>query len=195
MRKNLAVAVAAVLVALVAAGCGGGSNKLKAAEFADKTCTDLAAWARTLTDVFGDLQAISSSTPSDETEAKNALRKLSAALGNLDSATAKLANSINSRNAPDVQSGDQIKKTLVDALNAFRASARKARVAVDNFDVTNASSDDIDSFSSAMDSFGSGADKNFSSLDAFSDNSQLDSAFSDSKTCDDLQSQFSSFSS
>jgi hypothetical protein len=192
MRKYAVSVLAGLLVfGAVAAGCGGGGqSKLKADEFADKTCPDLATWAQTLTDVFSELQGLSNVTD-DET----VKQKLSSALGDLDRATAKLASSIDDRGAPDVENGDQIKKQMVDALNSFRDSARKLRTQVDNFDVANADAADSESFSSALESFGSAADEDGASLDAFSDNSDLTNAFSDSKICEKAESEFSDFSS
>src|SRR5437763_8624937 len=192
MRKHALGLLAGLIVfAVVAAGCGGGGGgKLKAAEFADKTCPDLATWAGTLTDVFTNLSSLSNSA-----DAETAKKKLSSALGDLDKATAKLAAAINARSAPDVASGDQIKKQAVDALNKLRDEARKLRTKVDNFDAANAGQVDVDSFSSDVDSFGSAADKDVNSLDVFSENSDLDNAFSDSKVCKQTASDFSDLSS
>ena len=92
-------------------------------------------------------------------------------------------------------SGDQIKKELVDAFNKFRQLARDLRTKVDNFDVNNADESDLDSFSSRLDSFGSDTGREPERLDNFSDNSDLDRAFSDSKACQDAEQQFSDFSS
>jgi len=192
MRKHVLGLLSGLIVfAVVAAGCGGGgSGKLKAADFADKTCADLASWGAALTDVATNLQGLS-----DSADAETAKKKLSAALGDLDQATAKLAAGINGRGAPDVQSGDQVKKTAVDALNKLRDEAKKLRTKVDNFDATNPSSDEIDQFSSDAESFGSAVDKDVSSLDVFSDNSDLNNAFSDSKACKSAESEFSNLSS
>jgi hypothetical protein len=192
MRKPVVTAVAGLLVfAAIVAGCGGGGGgKLKAAEFADKTCPDLGDWGKAVSGAFGDLQNLS-----DTTDPETAKKKLSSALGDLDKATAKLASSIDGRAAPDVQSGDQIKKELVDAFTKFRQLARDLRTKVDNFDIENASSDDLESFSSEFDDFGSDTDKTFKALDQFSDNSDLDHAFSDSKACEQAQAAFSDFSS
>jgi hypothetical protein len=192
MHKSVLRAVAGVVVfVFITAGCsGGGDGELKAAEFADKTCPDLGDWGKAVSDAFGDLQNLS-----EGTDPETALKKLSSALGDLDKATAKLASSIDSRNAPDVASGDQIKKQLVDAFNKFRQLARDLRTKIDNFDISNADSSDLDSFSSQLDKFGSDTDSAFKALDEFSDNSDLDLAFSDSKACKDAESQFSAFSS
>jgi hypothetical protein len=191
MRKPvLAFGAGLVVFVVLAAGCGGGDGKLKAADFANKTCPDLGAWGKSVSGTFGDLQNLS-----ETADPETAKKKLSSALGDLDKATAKLAASVDGRNAPDVASGDQIKKDLVDAFNKFRQLARDLRTKVDNFDVSNADQSDIDSFSSALDDFGSDADDSLKTLNDFSDNSELDNAFSDSKACQDAEQQFSDFSS
>src|SRR3954454_2512208 len=114
------VLVAATLVVALAAGCGGGSKKTSAGDFVDATCVDLAAWATSIQGAFADLQDISGFDVSDATSAQALLRKLSTALGDADQATSRLASGINSRGAPDIASGADIKKTLVDALNKLR---------------------------------------------------------------------------
>jgi hypothetical protein len=192
MHKRMGTCIAGLaLVATICAGCGGGGNgKLNAADFANKTCSDLETWGKALTDTLGDLKNISSTS-----DPQTALKKLGSALGDLDTATATLASNIDKRSAPNVASGDQLKQKLVKAFTDFRTAARAARTKVDNFDLANASSSDLDSFSSDLDSFGSQTDKAFNGLSALSDNSDLDSAFSDSKICDDAQSVFSALSS
>jgi hypothetical protein len=174
----------------VAAGCGGGSGKLAASDFADKTCSDLATWGTSVSNAFSDINGLSS-----DADQSSALRTVSSALGDVDQATAKLAANINGRQAPNVASGAQIKTQLVKALNDFRDKVRNARTKIDNFNPDNANSDDADSFSSAMDQFGSDIDSDLSSLSVLSDNSQLRSAFTDSNTCKQAESVFSDFSS
>ena len=62
MRKPvLAFGAGLVVFAVLVAGCGGGDGKLKAADFADKTCPDLGVWGKSVTDAFGDLQNLGES--------------------------------------------------------------------------------------------------------------------------------------
>ncbi len=191
MHKRLGACFAGLaLFAVVCTGCsGGGSGKLKADDFANKTCSDLEDWGNALKDTFSDLQHISSSS-----DPETVLKKLSSDLGDVDKATATLATNIDQRGAPDVASGDAVKLSLVKAFNDFRTAARNTRTKVDNFDLANANSDDVDSFSSDLDNFGSQTDNAFKGLNDLSDNSDLNSAFSDSKVCGDAQSVFSDFS-
>ena len=191
MRRSVLSILAGILVfAGVTAGCGGGSSKLAASDFADKTCSDLATWGKAVSTAFTDINGLSS-----DADESSALRTVSSALGDVDQATATLAANINGRQAPNVASGDKVKSQLVSALNDFRDKVRSARTKIDNFNPDNAESSDAESFSSAMDSFGSDIDSDLSSLSVLSDNSQLRSAFTDSATCAQAQSVFSDFSS
>ncbi|HEY2815135.1 MAG TPA: hypothetical protein VGJ03_16840 [Acidimicrobiales bacterium] len=191
MRKPVLAVVAGFLAfAIVAVGCGGGTSKLSAKDFADKTCGDLGDWTKALTDVGANLSSLS-----DSSDADTAKKKLSSALGTLDSATAKLVSGINSRSAPNVASGDQIKKAVVDALNKMRDQIRTLRTKVDNFDAANGDSNDTDAFLSNVSDFSSGVDSDVAKFSDFSDNSALNSAFSDSKVCQQFASEASNLSS
>jgi hypothetical protein len=97
--------VGAVVFGVFAAGCSGGtsscagggsssggSDKLTATEFADKTCTDLAAWAGTSTDALTALRNVEVSE-GDASAAQN----LSQTFATLEQATTTLMSSIRSR--------------------------------------------------------------------------------------------------
>ena len=194
MRLVRVLALATVVVTLVA-GCGGGSSKTSAADFVDATCVDLAAWASSIQTAFAQLQDLGNFDTSDAASAQDLLRKLSSALGDADGATSKLATGINSRGAPDISSGADIKKALVDALNKLRDILSKTRTEVDNFDVKTASPADADKFKSDLDGLSPDIEAAFSGLSPLDDNTDLKSAFDNSAKCKQAGSVFSDSSS
>jgi len=198
--RNFAVSVIAGLVvfAVVASGCSGsstsesnsgGSGKLTAAEFADKTCPDLTAFAKTATDAVTALQDVAKSAGTAA-----AMRRLSQTYAALDQAAATLASSISGRPAPDVPNGDQIKTEAVDGLHRLLDTIRAERATIDNFDFDHAAASDSESLSGALKSIGSGASEDFSAL-SFADNSDLASAFGSSKACQEFNSHYNAASS
>src|SRR4051812_16081319 len=113
MRHRFLTAVTGILVfAVVAVACGGGSSKQSAGNFADATCKNFGIWFGAVVDAETDLSALQTSDITSSSDVKSALKKLSGALGTLDSATGKLVSSLNAQGAPDVQSGDEIKKQI-----------------------------------------------------------------------------------
>lgn len=186
---------AATLVVALAAGCGGGgSKKLSAGDFVDATCVDLAAWATAVQSAFADLQNIDQFDVSDATSANLLLRKLSAALGDADSATSKLSSGVAARGAPDIASGAEIEKSVVDSLNKLRDVLSKTRTEVDNFDVGKASQADADKFKSDLNALGPQITDALSGLDPLDKNTDLKSAFDNSAKCKAAGSELSSSS-
>ena len=189
--RTVRVLVAATLVVALAAGCGGGSSKTSAGDFVDATCVDLAAWATSIQKAFAELQDLGQFDTTDAASAQALLRKLSAALGDADGATSKLASGINSRGAPDIASGADIKKTLVDALNKLRDILSSTRTEVDNFDVKTASTSDADKFKNDLDGLTPQIADAFAGLDPLDKNADLKSAFDNSATCKEAGSALS----
>jgi len=184
--------VAATLVFTLAAGCGGGSKKSSAADFVDATCVDLAAWATSIQGAFADLQDLGNFDTSDTAGAEALLRKLSSALGEADKATSKLASGIDSRSAPDIASGAEIKKTLVDALNKLRDILSSTRTEVDNFDVKTASESDAEKFKTDLEGLTPQISDAFAGLEPLDSNTDLKSAFDNSAKCKEAGSALSS---
>src|SRR5882762_1158234 len=126
----------AALALAVVAGCGGGrSSGSGAAAFADATCVDLATWAKTARKAFTDLQSLGQVASTDTTTAQVTLKSLGASLGEADRATAALATGISSRAAPTIDNGEEVKRSLVDALAKLRDLLSRARARLDAFDV------------------------------------------------------------
>ena len=193
MRRVVRAAVVVLAVAAMSAGCtGSGGGKTSAADFAAATCPDLATWATAVQSAFTDLQNIGQFNVTDAAGAQDLLRRLSSALGDADRATSKLASNISSRGAPNISSGDDIKKSIIDALNKLRDLLSKTRTEVDNFDVARANQADSDKFKADLDGLSSGVADAFTGLAPLNDNNDLKAAFDGSAACKQVASQFGS---
>ena len=190
-----AVAAVAISVAL-AAGCGGSPPNTPAAggTFADATCADLANWASSLQRALHDLQSVEQFDPAGNSTTVGAqLRQLSAALSDADRATQRLSDGISSRRAPDVENGEQVKKTIVDALKELRDLGKQARTSIDAYDVGTATPEQATKLKSDLQGLGDGVQNTLAQLAPLvTDNEQLRAALQGAPTCQKAASALSS---
>jgi hypothetical protein len=182
-----------VALVLLAACTGSASKKSTASDFVDAACGDLAAWATSVNTAFTDLQSLGQLGPSGDATAQEALlRKLSASVADADKATAQLANGISARGAPNIASGDDIKKSILDSLNRLREVLAKTRMELDSFDVRNATKEQSDKLKSDLDGLTSNVADAFAGLAPLNQNNDLKAAFAGSATCQQAGSGLSS---
>jgi hypothetical protein len=193
------VAPLLLAVALVLGACsdssdgGGGSKSVGGTAFADATCADLAQWAGAVQPMFTDLQAANNLNISDVAAAKAQLAKLSTELQTAEQATTKLSDGINTRPAPDIESGEQIKATLVTTLDQLRDLGTQARTQIGQFDVANATPDSGAQLRQALTTLGDQVASSLAALQPLlSQNQQLLDALNNSKTCKQAGSAFTS---
>ena len=191
--RRVAVAVA---IAVLAVACGGSPPNQPSAggTFADATCADLAAWAGSIQRAFRSLQAVQQFDPSGNvTTTQTELRALSAALTDADRATERLYDGINGRRAPDVQDGEQVKKTILDALKELRELGKAARASIDSYDVQNATKDQADKLKSDLQGVSDSVQNTLAQLTPLvANNEQLRAALQNSTTCQRAASELSS---
>jgi len=191
--KRVAVAVA---IAVLAVACGGSPPNQPSAggTFADATCADLAAWAGSIQRAFRSLQAVQQFDPSGNvTTTQTELRALSAALTDADRATERLYDGINGRRAPDVQDGEQVKKTILDALKELRELGKAARASIDSYDVQSATKAQADTLKSDLQGVSDSVQNTLAQLTPLvANNEQLRAALQNSATCQRAASELSS---
>lgn len=175
-----------------AAACTGqGSKSAAPSAFADATCVDLAAWASATQPAFTDLQALDSFDASNPTIAQDQLKKVSDELVTAERATAKLADGINGRSAPAISSGENIKKSVVDALNRLRDAGSKIRTKIDAFNVAAATNEESAALKADLTALTNNVVESLSSLGPLlTNNSDLRSALETSATCKQAGSGF-----
>lgn len=179
--------VLACACAVLAVACSGSppNQPTTGGTFADATCADLANWAGAVQRAFQSLQAVQQFDPTGGPAGERAqLQTLSAALSDADRATARLSDGIGSRQAPDVDNGEQIKKTVVDALQQLRDLGKKARSSIDAYDPQTATPDQAATLKRDLQSVGDGVQNTLAQLTPLvADNDQLRSALQNSATC------------
>jgi hypothetical protein len=189
MRLGRLLVGIAVAVAAVAGCAGAGSKGSNAAAFADATCVDLATWAKSARKAFTDLQAIGQTASTDTAGAQRTLKTLSTSLNDADKATATLASGISSRPAPTIDNGEEVKKSLVDALTKLRDLLTKARAKVDTFDVNKATQDENNKLKSDLQALTDGVAEAVSGLAPLNQNNELKRALERSERCRDARVQ------
>jgi len=194
---RLRVAALLLVVPLVLGACsndkgnGGGSKSGAGTAFADATCNDLAQWAAALQPAFTDLQNAANLDITDPTAANDALSKLSTEIEAAEKATTTLSDGISSRPAPDVDSGDQIKTTLVTTLNQLRDLGTQVRLEIDQFDVRTATPDSAAKLRTDLGNLTNNVASSLAALaPLLSQNEQLRAALQNSKTCQQAGNQF-----
>jgi hypothetical protein len=142
---------------------------------------------------FTDLQAIGQLDATDPTAAQNQLRKLSTELTAADRATQRLSDGIAGRPAPDVSSGEDVKKTIVDTLKRLRDMGASTRAAIDVFDVKTATQEQSDKLKAELTALSNSVADTLTGLaPLLTSNDQLRSALQGSATCRQAGSQLSS---
>jgi hypothetical protein len=187
----LRVIRALVAIALILgfwAGCtgdgGGRPTGAASSAFTDTTCVDVAVWTKAIQPAFIDLQSIGSFDASNATAAQDQLKKLSVELTNAEQATATLADSINARNAPNISSGGDIKKSVVAALNRLRDAGGKIRAKIDVFNVATATKEESATLKADLTQLTNDATESVSALaPLLTNNSELRAALENSATC------------
>jgi hypothetical protein len=178
---------------LVAACTGSPSKKSTPNDFVDAACTDLATWGTTVQKAFTDLQNLGQvGTAGDPIAQEQLLGKLSASLNQAQTATAQLANGISARGTPNIASGDDVKKAILDALNQLREVMGKTRRAVDSFHVRTATKEESDALKLELDGLTAEVANTFAGLAPLNQNNDLRAAFTGSAACQQVASSFSS---
>jgi hypothetical protein len=181
------------LLLFVAACTGSPTKKSTANDFVDAACTDLGTWSATVQRAFTDLQSLGQlGTAGDPIAQAQLLHKLSASMAQADTATSQLANGISARGAPNIASGDDVKKSILDTLNRLREVLGKARRAVDSFDVRTATKEQSDALKAELDGVTTEVANTFAGLAPLNQNNDLRAAFTGSANCRQVASNFSS---
>jgi len=189
--RTVKLCVAALV--LVAACTGSPSKKSTANDFVDQACTDLAGWGTTVQRAFSDLQALGQTgAAGDPIAEEQLLGKLSASLDKANTATAQLANGISARGTPNIANGEDVKNSILDALNKLRDVLTKTRRAVDSFHPRTATKEESDALKTQLDGLTTEVASTFAGLAPLNQNNDLRAAFTGSAACQQVASSFSS---
>jgi hypothetical protein len=196
MRHVAALALAMSLAAGFVAGCSNGDEPAgPAGDFADATCVDLAKWANAIQLTFTDLQNIEALDVDDRSEVGNVVTRLRTSIGGAEQATSDLAKGLESRPAPSIASGADVKKTLVDGFNSLRELLSSTRAKLIDFDPQTATPEQASQLKTDLANLEGDALTSVSRVSVLSENEELRKAFEGSDTCKEASSGLVSGSS
>jgi len=115
--------VAATLVAAVALGACGGSNKVSAKDYATKVCGAEKSWQNTIQSSSAGLSAALGPSSSPTT----GKQKLGDFFDTVTAATGTLIGQLQDAGVPDVNNGQQVSDALITAMKTFKAALEKSR--------------------------------------------------------------------
>ena len=188
MKRPLVARVFTLIVALAACGGGGASSSSPPSASApagfDQACLDLSAWSIAAQNAYTDLQDISQFDANDKQGAQAKLTQLKNDLATADDATAKLIQGLQSGGPLDIASGEDIKQSLVDALNLLRQAAASARTKIDAYDLQTATPDQSAKLKTDLDALRTSVTESLTGLaPLLSTNSELRTALQNSAAC------------
>lgn len=188
MRRARAIATALLVWTLVACGENSTSSSAPSSASArpgvDQACLDLSTWSVAAQKAYNDLQEISQFDANDKQGAQAKLTQLKNDLTSADQATATLISGLQAGGPLDIASGEDVKQSLIDALNLLRQAAASARVKIDAFDVQAATAEQSTQLKTDLDALRSSVTESLTGLaPLLTSNSELRSALQSSATC------------
>jgi len=177
MKSSFACLAVLVLVALGAAGCGGGNKQSATEKWADTVCTAIGSWRSQLTTLRTNITNDVKSGTLNENEIKSALDQA-------QSATTKLVNTLKSAGPPQTSDGQQAKQTLNSTLSTVSTQLSDAKSKAESAGSASAAvlaaAPDI---TQAADAISSG----FQQISQLNPGGELQKAINNTKSCQDLK--------
>ena len=180
MRRARILLVALVSVlALPAAGCGGGDDEPTTTatdEWADELCTAITTWRDSLQQTGEGLQSLSSLSRDSLDEAADDVR----------AATDTLGDEVRALGAPDTESGDEAKQAVEDFSSTVDSESADIEETIDGVsgitDVPAAAQD----VSASLSSMYAALSTMLASIRTGDAQDELESAFESSAACDEI---------
>jgi hypothetical protein len=177
--KLPAVLASLLVLAALAAGCGGGGDKTTSAQnWADGVCSAINTWTDSLRSAGQSLRGGNLSESS-----------LTGATDDLKDATAQLKDDLSGLGAPDTESGDKAKQTTDDLSNNIQEGVDTIEGAVKDATDGGGIVSAVTTVTSTLSTMGSQVQTAFGELEKLDPGGELESAFQDASSCKSLTSQ------
>jgi hypothetical protein len=174
-RRALALAALAA-TAVLAAGCGSdsGSESSATVTWAGGVCTAISTWTEDLR------------TAADELTSARSTEGLQAAVGDVKDATTAFVDDLGALGAPDTEAGTQAKATLDRLGDELNASVQQIEDAVNGISGLAGLTTAVSTVTQAASSMGTSVQTAFSELESLDAKGELEDAFKDADSCDEL---------
>ena len=168
--------LAALLVALLiaAAGCGGDDTSATE-QWAGDVCSAISEWTTSLRGAADSLSAGSIG--------QNGLQD---AVADVKAATSTLADDLRSLGPPDTESGDKAKETLDGLATQIQSDVDKVESAAEGVSGASDTLTAVSTISSTLASMGNAVASAFTELEQLDAGGELEDAFRNASSCDDL---------
>jgi len=175
VQRLLALAVVLV-VAVLAAGCGGGSDDTPSAQsWADDVCSAISTWRSSITD------AAQSVTDGNVTK-----ESVDNAIGDMKDATNKLTSDLQDLGAPDTEAGDQAKAQADKLSGELQDGAQKIEDATKGVSGASEALAAVSTITGTLSTMTSQVTAAFNNLQGLDGAAELQEAFRNADSCKDL---------
>jgi hypothetical protein len=172
---RVAVTVLTLVVALVAAGCGGDDSEASSTtDWANELCTAVKAW----TDELENVGTQVTSSPSVET--------LQDAADELETSTDSFLDDLRALGAPDTEAGDEADAAIEELADTVEAEEQEIRDAVDDAEGITGVTSAISAVAASLTAMGEAFQQTFDRLESLEAGDELEQAFDDAEACDEL---------
>jgi ABC-type transporter Mla subunit MlaD len=177
MTRILTVAAIALSLAV---GCGGddGGSSSQTTEWADGVCSAISQWGKSITATGQALQ--SGATNADD---------LRDAVGEFESATRTFVDDLRALGKPDSDAGQQAQEELDDLANDVEENVSKMQDAIDEASGVSGVVEAATSISSTLATMGQQLSSTFAELEQLDAEGELEEAFREADSCDELSNE------
>jgi hypothetical protein len=169
------LALPVLVLALLAAGCGGDDDESGATDWANGLCSAITQWTESV-------QATSSSLRGGNLSEDS----LKDAAEDFKSATQEFVDDVRGLGAPDTDAGDEAKEQLDELADSVDENVKELEDAVEGGSSLAAT---VSAVTGALSAMGQQLAAAFSSLEQLDAGGELEDAFRDAESCDELSNE------
>jgi hypothetical protein len=183
MKRGFALLAVVLAGAVLAAGCGGSSNKSSSGSSSNTVSTD--EWAGNLCDAFVSWTTTVRSA-GDSLKSNVTKDSVKSAAGKMKDATSKLKNDLKGLGKPDTDAGDKAKQTIDTLAGQLQTDADKIETAIGNVSGGKGVIPAVSTISTTLQNVGTQVRTAFTNLQNVDAKGELEKAFNKSDSCKKL---------
>lgn len=171
--------VMGLLAVSLATGCGGdeGGGGSSTTEWADGVCSAITTWSESVTSTAASLRG--GNLSEDE---------LKSAVDDFESATSDFVDDLRGLEEPDTETGEKAKESLDRFSGNVEENVSKIKTAVDDVSGAGEVAPAVTAVSATLATMGAQLSSTFAELEQLDPAGELERAFSEADSCDELES-------